>query len=80
MAGPEGGRETLLFYSKIREVLCKFVTGEELKQSSKQDSVIVLVRHNVILDNDYLLEGIINTFERIQFLLTFFFVSISYAD
>ena len=63
MAGPEGGRETLLFYSKIRENLCKFVTGEELKQSSKQDSVIVPVGHNVILDNDNLLEEISNPFE-----------------
>lgn len=59
------------------EILYEFVAEEELEQSGEQDSIIVPVRHNVVLDDNNLLEGIINAFERIQFLLTFSSVSIS---
>ena len=69
----ENCRKTLYFYNKIREVLCEFVAEEELEQSCEQDSIIVPVRHNVVFDDNNLLEGITNAFERIQFLLTFFF-------
>ena len=73
VTGLEDCRKTLCFYNKIREILYEFVAEEELEQSGEQDSIIVPVGHNVVLDDNNLLEGIINAFERIQFLLTFFF-------
>lgn len=63
VTGLEGCRKTLYFYNKIREVLCEFVAEEELEQSGEQDSIIVPVGHNVVFDDNNLLEGIINAFE-----------------
>ena len=63
VTGLEDCRKILCFYNKIREVLYEFVAEEELEQSGEQDSIIVPVGHNVVLDDNNLLEGIINAFE-----------------